>query len=180
MTPDNHHYVSSRILRLNVGYITSQNVGFSRETSIEVPSKLQVTTDLILGHMYATLRLSHAHGGILVQGTVETSVLTDCSRCAEAVWLPVEFEIQELFATNDDLDTEYRVDDSNFLDLGPLIREEALLSVPMVTPTDAENRCVICERTFGDVLREHGLGDDIDPRLEILRSLRDQMNQSDE
>ncbi len=182
MTPEKHKsYVNaSKVLRLNVGYILAQSVGFLRKTDIEVPSLLRVADDLIVGHFYASLRLSHTNGGVLVQGKVETSILTECSRCTDEIWLPVEFGIQELFSTNDTLATQYKVDDSIFIDLAPLIREEALLHVPMMTPADPQGRCLFCERTFADILREAGLGDDIDPRLEILKTLRDRLNNSEE
>lgn len=182
MTPEKHKsYVNaSKVLRLNVGFLIVQSVGFHRDTDIEVPSLLRVADDLILGHFYASLRLSHTNGGVLVQGKVETSVLTECSRCTDEIWLPVEFDIQELFAINDTLATQYKVDDSNFIDLSPLIREEVLLHIPMVTPSDRQGHCLFCERTFEDILREAGLGDDIDPRLEILKTLRDRLNNSDE
>ncbi len=174
------HYVNAKVLRFNVGYITSQGVGFTRETDFEVPSLLQVSDDLIVGHLYAGLRLTHVHGGILVQGNVETSVMTECSRCVDEIWLPVEFEIQELFGINNNLDTQYQVDDSNFINLAPLIREEALLHVPMVTPTDQAGRCLFCERTFEDILQEHGLSRDIDPRLAVLKTLRDKLNNNND
>jgi uncharacterized metal-binding protein YceD (DUF177 family) len=182
VAPENHkHYINAKVLRINVGYILSQGIGFSRETEIEVPSLFRVAQDLMLGHFYATLRLSHLHGGILVQGRVETSVMMECSRCIDEIWLPVEFEVQELFASSTaNLNTEYKIGDDYVIDLAPLIREESLLHIPMTTPVDTEGRCLFCERTFHDILREHGLVDDIDPRLEILRTLRDRLNNSDE
>lgn len=181
MAPENHqHYVNAKILRINVGYILAETIGYSRETEIEVPSLFRVSDDLMLGHFYATLRLSYAHGGVLVQGRVETSISNECSRCVDSIWLPVEFEIQELFASNANLDTEYRIGDDQILDLAPLVREEAILQVPMNTPTDNAGRCLFCERTFHDILREHGLAEEIDPRLEILKTLRDRLNHSDE
>lgn len=171
-------YVNAKVLRVNVGFIMAQPVGFTRELMIEVPSLLRVAEDLMLGHFYATLQLSQAHGGVLVQGTIETSVLTECSRCVDDIWLPVEFSIQEVFDTNDSLNTEYKVDDNNVIDLAPLVREEALLHVPMTTPVDQQQRCLFCERTFDDVLRDIGAEHEIDPRFEILKSLRNQLDNS--
>lgn len=181
MRPDNHkHYVNAKVLRINVGYILSQTTGYSSETEIEVPTLLRVADDLTLGHFYATLRLTHAHGGVLVQGRAETSVLMECSRCVDEIWLPLGFDVEELFAGSTNLDTQYRVGEDYMMDLAPLIREEALLHVPMNTPTDTDGRCLFCERTMQDILREHGMSEEIDPRLEILKSLRNRLNQSEE
>jgi hypothetical protein len=46
----------------------------------------------------------------------------------------------------------------------------------MVTPTDADGRCLFCNRTMRDVVRDYGLVDvEIDPRLEALKALRDRL-----
>lgn len=179
MTPAHKGYVNAKVLRINVGYITSEGVGYSRETEFEVPSRIRVSEDLILGHLYATLRLSHVHEGVLVQGKVESSVYDECSRCLDNIWLPIEFDIQELFATKASLDTEFHVDENGDLDLAPLIREEAFLQIPMATPSEPYGRCLFCERTFEEVLRDQGIEKGIDPRFEILKTLRDQLSESD-
>lgn len=179
MTPAHKGYVNAKLLRINVGFITSESVGYSRDTEFEVPSRLRVSEDLILGHLYATLRLSRVHEGILVQGKVETSVYNECSRCLDNIWLPIEFDLQELFATKASVDTEFHVDENGDLDLAPLIREEAFLQIPMATPSEPDGRCLFCERTYDEVLRDQGVEKGLDARFEILETLRDKLNQSD-
>jgi uncharacterized protein len=179
MTPAHKGFVNAKVLRINVGFITSESLGFSRETEFQVPSRLRVSEDLMLGHLYATLRLSHVHEGVLVQGKVETSIYNECSRCLDNIWLPIEFEVEELFATKPDLEMEFVVDDNGDLDLAPLIREEAFLLTPMATPSEPDGRCFFCQRTFEEVLRDQGIEKGIDPRLEILKTLRDQLDKSD-
>lgn len=179
MTPDNHkNYINAaKVLRINVGFILAQAVGYSSETQVEVPTPILVSDDLMLEHLYLSLKLTHAHGGVVVKGHAETSIETECSRCMDEIPLPIEYDFEEVFATNATIDTPYRVDDSTTIDLSPLVREESLLNVPMVTPVDDQKRCLFCERRFEDILREFGLKDDIDPRFEALRSLlRDQEN----
>lgn len=178
-TPHNG-YVSAKVLRMNVGFILAETLGFSRETEFNVPSLLKVSDDLMLGHFYATLRMSKTSDGLLIQGTVQTSVFDECSRCTDDVSIPIEFEIEELFATSENLETQYRVDETGILDLAPLVREESMLNRPMTTPTDTHGRCVFCNRTMQDVMRDNGLIDNIDPRFEALRALRDQLNETDE
>ena len=182
MTPDNHkNYIhASKVLRINVGFILAQAVGYTTENSVEVPSPVLIPEDLMLEHLYISLRLVHANGGIVVNGSVETSLETECSRCVDLIPLPITYEFEEVFGTNSSIDTPFRVDDGTTIDLAPLIREETVLNVPMVTPYDETNRCLFCERTFTDILREHGLADDIDPRFEALKALKDRLNNSDE
>lgn len=178
-TPNNG-YVSAKVLRMNVGFILAETIGFSRETEFNVPSLLKVSDDLMLGHFYATLRMSKTRDGLLIQGNVQTSVFDECSRCTDEVSIPIEFEIEELFATNENLDMQYRVDETGILDLAPIVREEAMLNRPMTTPTNEAGRCIFCNRTMRDVMRDNGLLDDIDPRFEALKALRDQMQDDDD
>jgi uncharacterized metal-binding protein YceD (DUF177 family) len=182
MTPENNkNYIhASKVLRINVGYVLAQAVGYTSESAIEVPSPVLISEDLIVEHLYMTLRLTHAHNGVVVEGQTETSVFTNCSRCVDEIPLPITFSFSEVFATKAGLETQFQVDDGTMIDLSPLIREEALLHIPMVTPYDENQRCLFCERTFDDILREHGLADDIDPRFEALKTLRDRLNNSDE
>ncbi len=182
MTPENHrNYINAaKMLRINVGFILAQPVGSSSESQVEIPTPLLVSGDLILEHLYLSLRLTHAHHGVVVRGHAETSVETECSRCMDEIPLPIEFEFEEVFASDSTLDTPYRVDDSANIDLAPLLREETLLNIPMVTPVDEQKRCLFCERRFEDILREYGLIDDIDPRFEALRSLLTNQDDTEE
>jgi uncharacterized metal-binding protein YceD (DUF177 family) len=182
MTPDhNKNYIhASKVLRINVGYVLAQAVGYTSESAIEVPSPVLIAEDLIIEHLYMSMRLTHAHSGVMVEGQAETSVFTNCSRCVDEIPLPITFKFAEVFASKPTLDTQFKVDDGTSVDLTELVREEALLHIPMVTPYDENQRCLFCERTFDDILREHGLVDDIDPRFEALKTLRDRLNNSDE
>lgn len=169
-------YIKAKILRINVGFILAESVGFSHEVEFNVPSPMQIADDLILNHLYATLRLSHVHDGILAQGEVQTGVPDICSRCNDDIWLPVEFEVEELFGKLTGRGgTEFLINDANDIDLAPLFRAEAMLHTPMVTPYDENNRCLLCNRTFDEVLREAGLGEDIDPRMAVLMELRNKL-----
>lgn len=172
----NNNYVHAKILRVNVGFILAESIGFSHPAEFHVPSPLRVAEDLLLNHFYATLNLIHTREGVLVQGTVQTSVATECSRCSDDILVPVEFDIQELFANSANGSTEFTIGDDFVLDLAPLIREEVMLNVPMVTPTDEEGRCLLCERTFKEVLEDFGLADNIDPRFQALLMLRKQLS----
>jgi uncharacterized metal-binding protein YceD (DUF177 family) len=173
----NSNYVHARILRINVGFILAETVGFNHPVEFHVPSPLRVSDDILLNHFYASLQLSRTREGILVQGNVQTSVPSECSRCNDDILLPIEFEIQELYSTIPDGSTEFIVGEDCILDLAPLIREETVLNTPMVVPVREEDgRCLLCERTFKEVLRDYGLLDEIDPRFQVLLSLRDELS----
>lgn len=168
----NTTYVHAKVLRINVGFLLAESVGFSTEMEFNVPSPLRVADDLLLNHFYATVRLSHTRDGILVQGDVQTSVPDECSRCMDPILLPVEFAIEELFGSNANAGAEFRIGDDNILDLAPLIREEAMLNIPMVVPIGPDGRCMLCNRSLKEVLMDNGLNSEIDPRFQALIALR--------
>lgn len=174
-------YIGAKVLKINVGFVMAESLGFTRELEFSIPSMLKVSDDLMLNHLYATLNLSHTSEGVLVQGKVETSIPDQCSRCMDDVWIPIEFRIEELFARHSGIDLPYHIDDAGNIDLAPLVREEAVLHSPMVTPYDKNGRCVFCHRTWQEVLRENGIvEDDIDPRFEVLLKLRRELDDQDE
>lgn len=175
-TQPENGYIGTRILKINVGFIMSEAMGFSRKVEFSVPTHIKVGEDLILQHLYATLHLSHTKEGVLVRGRVETSIPDQCSRCMDDVGVPIEFDLEELFARSADMEMPYHIDEAGNIDLAPLVREEAFLHAPMVTPYDDNGRCLFCQRTFKELLAEYDLlDDDIDPRLAVLQKLQQQM-----
>jgi uncharacterized protein len=169
-------YIGTKVLKINVGFIMSESIGFTREIEFNVPSRIKVADDLILQHLYATLQLSHTGEGVLIRGNVESSIPDQCSRCMDDVWIPIEFEIEELFSKQAHPEMEYTIDEAGNIDLAPLVRAEAILHSPMVTPYDKQGRCLFCHRTFQEVLQELGLmEDEVDPRFEALMKLRERL-----
>ena len=174
-------YIGARVLKINVGFIMAESIGFTRKMEFNIPSLLKVSDDLMVNHLYATLDLSHTGEGVLVRGNVETSIFDECSRCMDEVWIPIEFHIEELFARHATPELPYHIDEAGNIDLAPLIREEAMLHAPMMTPYDKHGRCLFCHRTWQEVLRDNGVvQDDIDPRFEALLKLRQQLEEDEE
>lgn len=174
MTPPTNGYLSNRVLKLNVGFLLTESHGTSRQTELDTPA-LAVADDLKLAFLKADLRLSRTSEGILVQGTFETAVESECSRCLTELTIPIEAEVEELFATNPEADTEFFIGEDAVLDLTPLVREEIILHVPMapVCQEACAGLCPTCGQNFneGACTCEP---DDIDPRFAVLMQLRDQ------
>ena len=76
-----------------------------------------------------SVRCEALHDGILVSADVETDAVGECSRCLKPITVPVEVDIQELFAYSSDEAYEYEVHDDH-VDLEPLIRDSVVLSLP--------------------------------------------------
>lgn len=173
------NFVNPRILKLNVGFVLAQNVGYQRTLDLDLP-RVRLEDDTELDYLRGTLRLSRNTKGVLLQGILQTTVLVDCARCLTPTNVSVEFEIEELFSSPASPDTVYSVDDAGNIDLAPLIREEAILSTPMgvLCRSDCAGLCAEC----GQNLNEGSCDceeQEIDPRLAILRTLRDEVTNTD-
>jgi uncharacterized protein len=75
------------------------------------------------------VRLEALHDGILVSADVDTVATGECVRCLDNVELPIEVEIQELFAYSVDEAFDYAVADEH-VDLEPLVRDAVVLALP--------------------------------------------------
>jgi len=79
--------------------------------------------------MHLDVRLEGLHDGILVSADVTTIATGECGRCLDAIELPVEVEIQELFAYSVDEAFDYTVVEDH-IDLEPSVRDAVVLSLP--------------------------------------------------
>ena len=164
------HFLNRRVLRINVGFMLAEGVGFVREIALDLP-RVQLDDDLTLDFLRGTLRLSRNSRGILVQGTLDTHVLAECARCLRPTFVPVVLKLEELFAFPASPDCVYSVAETGILDTAPLLREEAILGVPMVVLCRPD--CAGLRPQCGQDLNEGPCGckpDRFDPRFEVLRS----------
>jgi len=79
--------------------------------------------------VHLDVRLESLHDGILVSADVDVVATGECVRCLDVVELPVEVEIQEVFAYSFDEAFDYTVIDEH-IDLEPLVRDAVVLALP--------------------------------------------------
>jgi uncharacterized protein len=169
-------YVNNRILKLQVGFLLSEAPGQSRDIEFEVPT-LKVSDDLTVDFLLGKLHLSRTSRGILVQGTLETSIGAQCVRCLEDVPVVIGVPINELFVHPPEPGEVSNLDDSGVLDLTPLLREEIILNTPsnILCRANCAGLCLTCGKNLNEGQCEcHE--DNIDPRFAKLKELRDSLD----
>jgi uncharacterized protein len=171
------HYIPSKVLKLNVGFLLNEGPGYSRENEFEIPSALRVADDLTVDYLRGKIVMSRTSRGILVQGRLHTQLQNECTRCLDEVTLRLDVPIEELYVYPPEPDAAFVVDDSGMMNLAPLVREETLLALPkhILCRPDCAGLCPTCgtNRNEGSCDCEQ---DTIDPRFAVLRALRDQTN----
>ena len=163
------------LLRLNVGFIIHETVGYFRDFPLELPS-VYFPPDLPVEQFSGMVRVSRAQQGLVVQVQVQGFTTAECGRCVVEFNQPLRAEFTDLYAFTPKLasDAGLVLPETGQLDLAPSIREELLLSLPInpLCRQDCKGLCLICGENLNETICNHE-DDDIDPRLALLKSLKD-------
>jgi uncharacterized protein len=132
--------------RINVGFIIHEDVGYSHEIPFELDKvKLE---DLELQNLDGIVTIGRTPQGLVMQGKFSADVILECVRCLNEFKYPLEWEITELYAFNKKSvsESELLVPDDAHIDLAPLIREYALLEIPIKPLHDpnCKGLCIEC------------------------------------
>ncbi len=159
-------------LRFNFGYLLEASYGTSSDIEIDYPH-LQVD-DIRFKNLRGSFRATRTGEGIYLGGLFATQMPIECHRCLIEAYLPIEMELAELFyyppATAPEGEVTVGMDGN--ADLGPVVRELSLISMPMqaICRKDCKGLCPEC----GQNLNEAECSCDrtaIDPRLAALQKL---------
>ncbi|MBN1149446.1 MAG: DUF177 domain-containing protein [Anaerolineales bacterium] len=112
--------------------------------------------------------------GLLVKIVLRANVFSQCVRCLADFSQPLEADFTELyaFAANSITDSGLLLPENGIIDLGPIVREEMLLAIPIssVCRPDCKGLCPVCGENLNETECHHD-GEDIDLRLSVLKSL---------
>ncbi len=160
-------------LRINVGFLLHENVGYSREFDFDHPS-VQVGDDLDVVDLNGSIRLTRTNQGLYAQGRLRASTRLECVRCLTGFDQRLTVEMTDLlvFPPGQAVDPLLAVPETGILDLNPLVREYFLLDVPLqpLCRPDCKGLCPECGNNLNESSCSHTQAD-VDPRLAALKSL---------
>lgn len=144
---------SNNVLRLNVGFLLKENVGYSRELIFDEPMA-DLADDLTINNLQGSITLTRTPQGLYVQGRLKATTQAECVRCLTKLDQPVSSRLSEIFhyppekAPEDGLTIP---EDMN-VDFAPLVREDMLLSVPMrqLCRPDCKGLCPTCGKNWNE------------------------------
>ena len=167
---------SRNFLRLNVGFIAHQTIGYSRDFPLEIPA-LKLSPDLRLTDLAGSARVTRTHQGLLLQVKMKARTSSECVRCLEPFELPLEIDFTDLYAFSSNSVSQFGLilPENSIIDLGPIVREEMLLAIPInpICQPDCKGLCPVCGENQNLTTCYHE-DEDIDPRLNALKNLLDQ------
>jgi uncharacterized protein len=161
------------MIRFDVSALIKARLG--KSLTLDVDTGPQRLTDLKVDFLRGALQVIRVQGGLLVLGTVESQLGLECVRCLEPFVLPIALELEETFrlpGMSLGPDASYVVGDDGWLDLAPLLREQAWVAIPMkpLCRSDCKGLCSQCGANLNlescACERER-----IDPRLALLKDL---------
>lgn len=146
-----------RPFRLNVGFIVHQEVGYKHEFPFEF-ERIQIADDLDLRHFEGIAAIGRTPQGLIVQADFSAETTLECVRCLNDFDQSLAWNFTELFAFNKKSVSEsgLLLPEDAHIDLQPLIREYALLEVPIkpICKSDCKGLCSVC----GEDLNQNDCG----------------------
>ena len=143
-----------RPLRLNVGFLVNSPIGVNRIFDFEAES-MPVGDDLVLADFYGTAKISRTPQGLLVQGEFEGALPLECVRCLTEFSKKLHWDFTELYAFKREnmTDSGLMMPEDAHIDLQPLMREYALLEVPIkpLCKPDCKGLCAVCGENRNEV-----------------------------
>ncbi len=143
--------------RLNVGFLLNRDVGYSHEIPFEF-EKIQVSDDLSLRNLAGLVTIGRTPQGLLVQGDFSGDTELQCARCLTNFDHELHWDLTELYAFDDRsvTDSGLLLPEDAHIDLAPLVREYALLEIPInpICRPDCKGLCPVC----GENLNERDCG----------------------
>ena len=169
----------------NVAGLLGEPAGSVRDYAVEGIS-IEPGEDLRLARpIDGQVHLARTNRGLLVDAGFRTALAMECARCLREIEVPIEIEIREEAIPSVDLhsglpvasavgeDEVLRLTDHHELDLEQTVREGIQLAEPIapLCRDDCPGLCAVCGERLDDGTHDHP-DEDIDPRLEALRSFR--------
>jgi uncharacterized protein len=123
------------------------------------------------------LRLEAVMEGVLVSGTARGRLAGECVRCLGEVELPLDVDLQELYAYPDragevEEDDDVREIEDELIDLEPALRDAVVLALPFspMCRDDCPGLCSECGARLADDPGHHH-GEAVDARWAALQEL---------
>jgi uncharacterized protein len=143
-----------RPFRLNVGFIVHEEVGYKHEFPFEF-EQIQIADDLILRNFEGIVSIGRTPQGLIVQGDFSAETTLECVRCLGDFYYELDWDFTELYAFNKKSvsESDLLLPEDQHIDLGPLIREYALLTIPInpICKPDCKGLCPVCGENLNEV-----------------------------
>ena len=160
--------------RFNVGFIIHEEVGYNHDFPFELDKA--ILDDLVLRNLEGIANVGKTPQGLILQAEFSAETSLNCVRCLTDFEHTLDWTFTELYAFDkrSETDSGLILPEDAHLDLAELLREYALLEIPIntVCRPDCKGLCSQC----GQNLNEKDCGhrpEQSDSPFAILKNLLD-------
>jgi uncharacterized protein len=143
--------------RINVGFIAHEEIGRSHDFPFTF-DKITLGDDLELRKFDGIINISRTPQGLFVQADFSAETTLECVRCLSDFDHELDWTFTELYAFDkrSETDSGLILPEDGQIDMAELLREYALLEVPIspICKLDCQGLCAEC----GQNLNEKGCG----------------------
>ncbi len=145
-------------LRLNVGFIVSQSIGYKRDFEFEFP-QINLQSDLDLFNFKGVAQISRTPQGLFCQVHIQADIHQECVRCLTDTVIALQTTFDELYAfsTRTMSESGLILPEDGHIDLEPLVHEYLTLEIPIqpLCKPDCQGLCMICGENLNERICEH-------------------------
>jgi len=159
--------------RINVGFIAHEEIGRNHDFPFEF-EKIKLGDDLELCRFAGNVNIGRTPQGLVVQADFSAQTTFECVRCLTDFEHHLDWSFTELYAfdARSETDSGLILPEDGHIDLAELLREYALLEIPIspICKPDCQGLCIEC----GQNLNEKDCGhrpDDSDSPFSVLKGL---------
>lgn len=136
----------------------------------------------ILKPVHASFHLTRVRSGILLDGKLETTVELTCVRCLKRFNQDISSELHEAYSIPgfeenfEGFDDVYLIENESEINIEPALHSNLVVSIPAnpVCNPDCRGICPRCGADLNEI-QCNCHEDEIDPRLEVLKKLKDML-----
>lgn len=143
-----------RPFRLNVGFIVHEEVGYKHEFPFEF-DQIQISDDLVLRNFEGMVTVGRTPQGLIVQGDFSAKTSLECARCLIDFDHELNWDFTELYAFKKKSvsESDLLLPEDQQIDLGTLIREYALLEIPInpICKPGCKGLCTVCGENLNEI-----------------------------
>ncbi len=152
--------------RINVGFIAHEEIGRSHDFPFEL-DKIILDEDFELRSFDGIVNISRTPQGLFLQADFSAETTLECVRCLTNYNHELDWSFTELYAFDGRSETESELilPEDGYIELATLIREFAMLEVPIspICKPDCQGLCTECGQNLNEKDCGHGPAENDSP-----------------
>lgn len=144
----------SHPFRLNIGFLIGQPIGTNRDFNFDFQN-IRVGDDLTLTDLSGSAIFNRTPQGLFLQADFRGNTQLDCVRCLDPFnqFLNITFSDLYAFDHRSLSESGLLVPESGYIDLEPLLREYAILEIPIspICKLNCKGLCLECGQNLNEL-----------------------------